>query len=264
MQKLQAISQAGVGTLALSLFGLSIGATTAMASSLPPSTALPVRFIHSVDTKSARPGDAVTAKTLQVVLLPGGGNLPKGTLLLGHVVSASPFQFDATPYAHQQPSRLAIHFDRVLNGTQALPVTVSVRALANTIDSGEAATPHFTDETDRPGTMILIGGDSFSPLDKMIQTRDGDVIGYNRRQGVFARLIASGYTTPEGPTRCSATNTEQSVAIFSPSACGVYGFDGVSMPETGQDGSGTFALAERGHSVKLYEGSTALLQVLGE
>lgn len=261
MQKRTYVNRARVVLLAFGVFGLSLCSTAGNAATLPQSTTLPARFSHSVDASKARPGDTVTAKTLQVVLLPGGESLPKGTVIVGHVVAASPFQFDTTPYAHQQPSRLSIHFDHVQNGNQSLAVTLSVRALANTIDSRQAASPHFTDETDRPGTMMLIGGYSFSPLDKTIQADDGDVIGYNRKQGVYARLLQSGYTTPEGAVRCDSTGTEQAIAIFSPSACGIYGFDKMYMPDGGQNGSGTFTLAARGHSVKLYEGSTALLQV---
>ena len=109
--------------------------------------------------------------------------------------------------------------------------------------------------------MTLIGGTTFSPLDKMIQSDDGDAIGYNRKGGVFARLIASGSSGRGTSIHCEGTDTEQSVAIFSPDACGVYGFAGDYILENGQDGSGTFTLAVRGRSEKLYAGSTALLQV---
>jgi len=106
----------------------------------------------------------------------------------------------------------------------------------------------------------LIGGVEYSPFDKMILDGHGDVIGYNRKQGVFARLL-----TPDDPTsntslNCSSTSTEQSLAIFSPNACGLYGFGGVSMPHAGRSGTGTFTLVARGRSMKLYAGSTALLQ----
>ncbi len=220
---------------------------------LPQSTTIPVRFEHSIDTKKAKVGEVVTAKTIQVIVLPGGSNLPKGILLVGHVVTVQAFHFDPTPYVHQRPSMLAIHFDKLLTGDAAVPVNLSVRAIANTIDSTEAAYPHSTDDTDHVGMMTLIGGTTFSPLDKMIQSDDGDVIGYNRENGVFARLIPSG--------SCNGTNTEQSIAIFSPDACGAYGFGGGYLADSGRDGSGTVALALRGHSVKLYAGSTALLEV---
>lgn len=248
-----------LGTIALGVTNVAICAAAtnlpAQSQVLPQSTAIPVEFDHSIDTKKAKVGDAVTAKTIQVVVLPDGKTVPKGSRLLGHVAAVESFHFDPTPYAHQKPSMLSIHFDTLRNGGAAIPLNVSVRAIASTIDSREAAYPHSTDDTDHVGMMVLIGGATFSPLDKMIQTEDGDAIGYNRRNGVFARLIFSG--------SCSGTNTEQSIAIFSPDACGAYGFGGDYLAGTGNDGSGTFTLALRGHSVKLYAGSTALLQVNG-
>ena len=246
-----------LGTLVLGVTNLAVctAGTTVPAQSqvLPQSTAIPVRFEHSIDTKKAKVGDVVTAKTIQAVALPSGKSIAKGALLVGPVVALDAFHFDQTPYAHQKPSMLSIHFDKLQTGDAAIPVNLSVRAIASTIDSREAAYPHGIDETDHVGTMTLIGGTTFSPLDKMIQSEDGDAIGYNRRTGVFARLIPSG--------SCDGTNTEQSIAIFSPDACGAYGFGGDYLADNGRDGSGTFTLALHGHSVKLYAGSTALLQV---
>jgi len=239
---------------AVNLAGYAMGANVSThMQALPQSTAIPIRFEHSIDTKKAKVGDTVTAKTIQVVVLPDGKTISKGSLLTGHVVAVDSFHFDQTPYAHQRPSTLSIHFDALRNRDVTIPVNVSVRAIASTIDSREAAYPHGIDETDHLGMMTLIGGTTFSPLDKMIKTEDGDAIGYNRGNGVFAKLISSG--------SCTGTNTEQSIAIFAPDACGAYGFGGDYLAETGRDGSGTFTLTLRGHSVKLYAGSTALLQV---
>jgi hypothetical protein len=245
-----------LGTLALGITNVAVcAAATVPAQSqvLPQSTAVPVRFVRSVDAKKAKVGDQVTAKTIQVIALPGGTTIPKGALLIGHVVGLDAFHFDQTPYAHQRPSMLSIHFDKLQTGDAMIPVNLSVRAIANPIDSREATYPHSTDDTDHVGMMTLIGGTTFSPLDKMIQSENGDAIGYNRRNGIFARLIASG--------SCNGTETEQSIAIFSPNACGAYGFGGDYLADSGRDGSGTFTLAVRGHSVKLYAGSTALLQI---
>jgi hypothetical protein len=186
--------------------------------------------------------------------------LAKGTVLVGHVAAVQAFQFDQTPYAHQAPSTLSIHFDRLQNGNAVIPVNLSVRAIADMMDSRQAYFPHSNVDVDTLGMMTLIGGTSYSPLDKKIMSSDGDAIGYNRRNGVFARLIASGSSGRGTSFRCEGTDTEQSVAIFSPDACGMYGFAGDYMLESGQDGSGTFTLAVRGRSLKLNAGSTALLQ----
>jgi hypothetical protein len=227
---------------------------------LPPSTALPVRFVHSVDASKARPGDLVMARTLQVIVLPSGQRLPKGTLVKGHVVDARPFRFAPAPHAEQQASRLSIHFDQIQLGDLNLPVNLSVRALANSLESEDATAPHYLDETDSLGTMVLIGKDEFSPLDKAIKDANGDVVGYNRRLGVFARLSETDDEGSNVNRKCGPTSTEQSTAIFSPSACGLYGFVDESMPHAGRSGSGTFTIESRDHSVKLYPGSTALLQ----
>jgi len=266
MKKMLALK---LGTLALGTLNLALGAVAATApalsQTLPQSTAIPVRFEHSLDAKKAKAGDTVTAKTMQVIVLPGGEAIAKGAVIVGHVASVQAFHFDPTPYAHQQPSLISIHFDKLQKRDAVIPVNLSVRAIASTIDSQEAARPHRLDETDGVGTVTLIGGTEFDPLVKMIQSADGDAIGYNRKDGVFARLASSGYSGPGASFHCQATNTEQSVAIFSPGACGVYGFAGDYLTDNGsgngQDGSGTFTLAARGRSVKLYAGSTALLQV---
>lgn len=246
-----------VGAIALGVIKFTVvaGAATVPAQSqvLPQSTAIPVRFEHSVDTKKAKIGDQVIAKTIQMIAVHGGRSIPKGAVLVGHVVAVDAFHFDQTPYTHQKSSSLSIHFDKLQTSDAAIPVNLSVRAIASTIESDEASRPHYLDETDRVGTVTLIGGTEFTPFDKMIQSGDGDAIGYNRKKGVFAKLMASG--------SCGGTDTEQSIAIFSPDACGAYGFGGDYLANSGQDGSGTFTLALHGHSVKLDAGSTALLQV---
>jgi hypothetical protein len=252
-----------LGVTAFTVIGLLLSAPCAIAATqtkVPPGTALPVRFVRSVDAKRAQPGDRVTAKTLQIVFLPGGQRLPKGTLLIGHVVDSHPYLFDPEPYAPQKASSISIHFDQIVNGDLSLPVNLSVRALANTFESQWAPRPHYQDETDGAGTMILIGGDEFSPFDMTVRDDGGDVIAYNRKDGLFARLLPSDDPSSKTRLNCSSTSTEQSVAIFSPNACGLYGFGSVSMLHAGRSGSGTFTLVSRGRSIKLYAGSTALLQ----
>lgn len=262
MKKLTALKLA---TLALGTSNLILCASAATVptqlQTLPQSTAIPVRFVQSVNAKHAKVGDAVTAKTMQVIVLPGGQMIDKGAVVVGHLVAVQPFQFDPTPYAHQKPSLISIHFDKLQQGAAGIPVNLSVRAIASTLESVEAARPHYLDETDRVGTVTLIGGTQFTPFDKAIQAEDGDAIGYNRKSGVFARLASSGYSGAAASFHCQGTDSEQSVAIYSPSACGVYGFAGDYLAGNGQDGSGTFTLAARGRSVELHAGSTALLQV---
>ena len=252
------------------LFSMLFGALTFLCGETkaqdpaPAATTIPVIFTQTIDVARAHTGDAVIARTMQEVKLPDGTQLPKGSIVRGHIVEVRAFSFDATPYAVQQPSVLSIHFDQVLTKNGAKTVSASVRALANRLLAEEAISPHRTDDTDAVGTMVLIGGGSFNPLSKEVLTDDGDIIGYNRKGRVFARLLPAEYQSRYSHFACKGSGGEQSVAIFSPMACGAYGFDSMYMAENGSgERPGTFRLESRHRSVKLYTHSAALLELTG-
>jgi hypothetical protein len=179
------------------------------------------------------------------------------------VIQSSAFVFDNTRYAKQKPSILAIHFDKIEAPNATWGANLSVRALANVLEVNKAKVPYRTDETDTPGTMIQIGGDQYIPGSHRVFAGNGeDVVAYKRGQGVFARLIADNQFGGGGSILgCDATMTEQSVAIFSAGACGLYGFaDDVAMTANGSRNGGTFRLDSAHHTMKLYSHSAALLE----
>jgi hypothetical protein len=194
------------------------------------------------------------------VHLASGQVLPAGATVSGRVVESTAFVFDSTPYAVQKASVLSIHFDKVVANGSTIPVSLSVRALSDPVQTREAETMHYAGEYDTAGTRVLVGGSNFSPLDSAVTSAKGDVTGYVRSEGVFARLIASDALQGGSSLHCGATATEQSVDIFSADVCGVYGLDTVSMTDNGSR-NGAFVLESHRHSIKLYAGSTALLQV---
>jgi hypothetical protein len=242
---------------------LAMGSNPGQAATIPPSTAIPVIFTQTVEAGKAGPGAAVVAKTTEAVYLPGGQVVPRGTTLIGHVVESAPFHFNPAPYAVQAGSTLAVRFDKIAEGDSTISVSLEVRAITGPVAAHEASIPHYRDETDTTGTRVLIGGSEFSPLQSEVLSPDGDIVGYNRAQGVFARLLANDYVSGGATLHCEATSTEQSVGIFSANACGVYGLDEASMPQNGSGGNGAFVLESRHETVKLYAGSAALLQVTG-
>lgn len=238
-----------------------MASVSAKAQSIPTSTAIPVSFLQTIEAGKAKTGSNVLAKTTQVVTLPGGQVIAKGTILIGHVVESTPFVFSHAPYAVQNPSVLSIHFDRIEVGS-TIPVNLSVRAIAGPVASREASILHFRDETDSTGTRILVGGNQFSPLESEVISSRDELVGYNRKQGVFARLLASDYVSGESTIHCDSTNSEQSIGVFSASACGVYDLSAASIVDNGSNGRGTFSLQSRRDAVKLYAASEALLQVI--
>ena len=223
-------------------------------SSLAAPSTLPVTFTKAVSANRAKPGDPVEAKTIQRVQLPGGGLIPSGSRVVGHVVGANGFTYDKMPYAHQQPSSLSIHFDSVQMNGEAIPLNVTVRAIASPIATWNAQSPKATD-MDSLGTRTQIGGDLLVPSQAEVRNVDDDIVAYNKKNGVYAHLIAH-----DG---CDGSDVEVSVAIFSASACGAYGFGNVSVAEHGSSATpSTLILVSTHGSPELWKHTTALLEVL--
>lgn len=97
--------------------------------------------------------------------------------------------------------------------------------MADPITSEEARMPQ-ANSVDLQGAVTQIGGDQLTPSQSQLYSSDGDdVVAYNKRDGVYAHLIAN--------RNCNASSVEVSVGIFSGSACGLYGFNQISVLETG-------------------------------
>lgn len=246
---------------AIAAFSTSFATAQVSTQTLAPGTTLPIQFERSIDSNRVHAGDAVVAKTIQQVRLANGQVMPAGAHVTGHVVTASAFTFDKTPYAKQQASTLTIHFDSIESKGGTLPLNVYVRAIAEPLTVSEAQNPKSTD-LDSLSTTTQIGGDQVVPSQSEVKSQDGDTVGYNRRGGVYAHLISA---VGNGPTTCDASDTEQSMGHFSASACGLYGYVDVTMLSSGKNGEiSTLTLSARRRSAKIWARSEALLEVVGD
>ena len=230
------------------------GRTATSASLLQSPTTLPIVFTKTLSADRSHIGDPVSAKTNQSVRLANGKLIPPGTTISGHVVAANAFVYDKAPYAHQKLSTLSIQFDSLQVGEVTLPLDITVRAMADPITSWDAREPKSSD-LDPLSTVTQIGGDQLTPSQAEVVSKDGDVVAYNKRGGVYAHLIANG--------RCDGSNVEVPVGIYSASACGLYGFGGVSAEQMGSAATpSTLTLVSSRTSPKIWKNSTALLEVL--
>lgn len=247
--------------VSLSLFAATVaGAQTGglQVDRLPASTTIPVVFTKSLDANHANIGDTVLARTTQNIVLEGGQVIASGAKVTGHVVTGSAFTYDKTPYAKQKDSALGIHFDTLESHGTQYPITVYLRALADPITSWSAVKPRPSDE-DPEGVTTQIGGDLVNPHQSEVRTQADDVVGYNKRDGVHAHLIAAQGNSPEG---CDATDTEQAMSLFSASACGLYGFPDTRLVQSGRSAAdGIFLLESHKQAPKIYAHSYALLEV---
>ncbi len=243
-----------------SMFGSRAGATTRMLDwSIPPGTAIPIEFTHTVSADKAKVGDLVEARTMQVVYLGHARDLPKGSYLLGHVVKAQPVRPGVSA------SMLEFRLDEIVTRQGVIASRLYVRALTGSVEASEAGYPITPTYMDLSNERVLIGGDEilnssrnvYSPVS---EDEGLDVVGQDLRDGVFERLRSAQTMNGNTLLRCDGTATVQSVGIFSGSACGLYGFDMTSLTHTGRNDRGTVELDSKYFTVKLYAGSTALLQ----
>jgi hypothetical protein len=233
-----------------SAFALSQTATAASTDVSSVRTTLPIVFTNTVRADRSRPGDIVHARTTQAARLASGEVIPAGTEVVGHVAAANAFVYDKTPYARQRESVLEIRFDSLHLASGEVPLQVTVRAMADPLTTWAARVPNQPDDSTE--TVTQVGGDQLSRAEAEVVDRNGDVVAYNRRGGIFAHLIAR--------AGCDESTNEVLVDIFSASACGLYGFTGVTSRVTGS--SSTLSLVSTHTSPTLWRHSTALLETL--
>jgi len=230
------------------------GQASPLAAQLPAHATLPVSFTQTISAANARPGELVRAKTIQAVRLEDGRSVAAGALVSGHVLSAKAFVYDKTPYAKQQAGMLSIQIDSIdVQGTQ-VPLHVTLRAMADPLTTWDATKPQPSD-LDPVHTTTQIGGDLLTPSQSEIRNAQGDVVGYNKRGGAYAHLLANA----SGSLSCDAGETEQPVSLFSASACGLYGFANVSLGDGGPSGIG---LTSTHRTPEIVKHSIALLETV--
>jgi len=228
------------------------------AQDIPVGTVLPVMMNTSLDSGRSKPGDKLTGRLMQDVALGSGQRIRAGARLYGQVVEAVP----ASPNA---AARVVVRFDRlVAAGQREYSIGVSLRALASMADVFTAHLP--TGTFDEYGTSISdwttvqVGGAAVYLGDGTV--RDAmEIVG---RAPAYGEVTGKLTPAPKRgcPAEALAGSQEQSLWVFSPWACGTYGFgdltivrNGASQPVGTIDLSAPKAVTVRG-------GSGWLLQVL--
>ena len=215
---------------------------------LPAGTAIPITFPHTLDASNLKAGDAVVTKTDQVILAPDGTRIPRGSQLTGIVVEAS-------------QSALAIRFETLASRGRTYHVHAALRALASfvlSLDSHSPAADYGSLDWD---LYRQVGGNYFFPY-QSVYSNDWTEVGKSTRDGVFVKLER--VDNPKSPDHvlCEGTDAVQSVGVFASNACGVYGFDGLSVEAAGADASGAIRFLSSKRTVKIPRDSSALLQVV--
>jgi hypothetical protein len=201
---------------------LSASIASAVSQQIPSGTVLPVMTTRSLDAAKAQPGDRLSARLMQDVSLPSGETIRAGARVDGQVVQSS----------SSREQRIIVRFDRLVFDGKKIPIAVSLRALASMLDVFDAQLP--TSTFDEYGTSISdwttvqIGGAAVYHGDQTVREAM-DIVGraphYN---ATIAKVVAA-------PKRGCPTDNgkEQSLWVFSPWACGTYGFEDLAISHHG-------------------------------
>jgi hypothetical protein len=242
--------------LPLALF-LLMSVAAAGAQQLPFGATLPVMSSTTLSSAKAKQGDRISATLMQDVVLASGERIRKGAKLQGQVVEVAA----ASPSA---PARITVRFDTLVDGSRQYSLTASLRALASMQDVFNAQLP--TSTFDEYGTSISdwttvqVGGAAVYLGDQTV--RDGmQIIGEAPGYGITrAKLI------PAPKLGCPGTSGESgdevSLWVFSPWACGAYGFGDLTISHHGVTAPVGQIVLSSPRAVYIRAGSGWLLRVV--
>jgi hypothetical protein len=231
---------------------------TSSSLEVPPGTILPVRLSGSFSTAKSKPGEPISGRIMQDVPLPGGQKIPRGSKILGKVVSVATGSSAASP-------QLSFRFDTLEVRGEKTPLTTNLRAIAGFMDVEDAQIPvHASGEGEVYDWLptVQIGGDNVFGKEGPVTAwnNPSDVVGKSTENGVLARVSARESSGCRGELDSNAA--PQALWVFSSDACGVYGLPKLSIAHAGRnDPIGLIVLKSANNKLDLPSGTGMLLRV---
>ncbi len=190
---------------------------------IPPETALPVMLGSNLNAKGAKPGQKFEGKVMQDVPVANDWVIRRGSRVTGHVIRASKSATSLT---------LMLKFDQLEDRGQRLPLNVSLRALAAMMSVANAQSPANVASdymSQNEWVTEQVGGDVVNRGRGIVGAPGGTIVGKWTGNGAYGK-----FTSPLNGT-CVADRVDvvQALWVFSTSACGAYGLEGVSIAKNG-------------------------------
>jgi hypothetical protein len=240
-------------TLALQPAKADNGAIT-----LPSGTILPVRLNSTISSAKCKPGQVITGRIMQNVLLASGGRIREGSKIVGHVV-------EVIPATTGVQARISLQFDKLVFSNQNVSIVTNLRAIAGYVELRDAQTPPIG-----PGegdvydwlTTVQVGGDVVYGVGGPVTTAENSdqVVGKSIKGGVVGQVRAKEGTKCRGAI--DGNDSPQALWLFSSDACGTYGLEHISIAHAGRtDPTGVIVLASDKGNLKIPAGAGMLLRV---
>ena len=230
-------------------------------ASVATGTTLSAILTKPIDSRKAKEGDEVTAKTTSKMSAEGERPIPKGTKLIGHVTKAN------ARANGDSESALAIVFDRaeVAKGRE-VPIHAVVQALAAANTSAMAMNEEPVNPTpDRApasgNTTSSGGGLVGGTVAGVGKAVDNSV----NASGNAAQQVGAGAGSVVGSASGTVNSTAgAATAALSSNSQGVIGMPGYTLSATAANATQGSVITSAGKSVKLDSGTQMVLRVVGE
>jgi hypothetical protein len=184
--------------------------------------------------------------------------IPAGAKVFGKVTGAQP--------TSQTGSSLSLRFDHIMAKKREIPMTVGLRAVASYMEVNDAHIPQTgPDEGGMSAlswTTVQVGGDIVYGTGGPVMAGATEM-GRGVPGGVVARLTATPGSECAGGWPSSSQL--QSLWVFASGACGVYGFQDLTIRHAGKTPPlGVIVLSSSRKTLRLTRGSGLLLQEVGD
>jgi hypothetical protein len=224
--------------------------------SIPVGTVLPVQLETSLSKKS-EPGQLLKARVMQDVPLGKDLKIHVGAKVIGQVV-------DLVPYDKGTKAKISFRFDRVVVSHQTISITTDLRAMASMMEVDEAQIPETGPDRGTPSTAwttVQVGGDEVVYRGGGHVMNAAEVVGEPVSDGVMVRVSPNANRGCRGPI--NGYERSQAVWVFASDACGLYGFSGVTILNSGRsDPVGLIVLTANQKDLNIRGGSGMLLRII--
>jgi hypothetical protein len=227
---------------------------------IPVGTVVAIVLDHTLDSRKSRPKQRIVARVAQEVPLDDKHVIRVQSKVFGEITEVENGLGQAT---------LGLRFDCLELGKAEVAISARIRALASAlnVDSAKAVDSGGSQYVRGAETTVQIGGDVIVYRGGgAVENEKGEVVGKPVYGGVLATV-----TNPAG-SKCEGipvSKTPQAIWLFSPRACGVYGFRDLQF-ENGTNakaGEILFTRKEKKEwkqtNIELPAGSALLLAITG-
>jgi hypothetical protein len=226
---------------------------------LSSGTAFNTALSAPVDSKKAKPGDRINARTTEAVKSDGRIVLPKGTKLVGHVTQAS------ARAKGESESALAITFERaILKNGQEVPLSVAIQAIASAQASASAADTDMG-EMGSMGASATGSGRATGALGGATSTA-GSTVGTVANTATHAGGVAGGAvnstvnsTADVASASRGAIGGVNAAGQLTSNSSGVFGLNGLSLNTVAYNSIQGSVITSVGKNVHLDSGTRMLL-----